>query len=122
MADKLKLSEKTSTKLDHLSARLELRRNIVCRLAIGRSFSMDKPVDIEVSNDSNGYEFNRTTIMGYDEFIFRAIATNIQGCALNEEIFFNKIIRNHIEQGIEKLFDDYERINSPVEFMKKLIN
>ena len=120
MADKLKLSEETSTKLDHLSARLDLRRNIVCRMAIGKSFSIGTPVDKKITGISIGYEFNRTTIMGSDEYVIKAVATNIQKCVLNENVFFNIIIRNHIERGIEALFAEYERINSPTHFMKKL--
>ena len=122
MADKLKISVETSAKLNHLSARLDLRRNIICRIAIGKSFSLNTPVENYVISDSGGYEFNKTTIMGSEEFIFKAIASNIQEYPLYEEIFFNVIIKNHIERGIVQLFEEYERINSPAEFMKKLLN
>ena len=122
MADKLKISVETSAKLNHLSARLDLRRNIICRIAIGKSFSMNTKVDFCVTGDSGGYEFNKTTIMGSEEFIFKAIASKIQGCTLSEDNFFNVIIRNHIERGVAQLFEEYEKINSPTEFMRKLLN
>jgi DNA sulfur modification protein DndE len=122
MADKLKISVETSDKLNHLSARLDLRRNIICRIAIGKSFSMNTRVENGITGDSGGYEFNKTTIMGSEEFIFKAIASNLQGYPLYEDIFFNVIIRNHIERGMAKLFEEYERINSPAEFMKRLIS
>jgi len=121
MADKMNLSKETSSKLDHLSARLDLRRNIITRIAIGRSFSMESPVETEVSNDRGGYEFNRPTVMGSDEYIFRAIATNIQGYAISDDIFFNIVIRNHVERGIQSLHDEYNQINSPVQFIERLI-
>ena len=121
MADKLKLTKETADKLNFLSTRLNMRRNVICRIAIGMSFSQSTPVEDHLIGDTQGYEFNRATVMGSEEYIFMAIATHIQGHTLSEDIFFNVIVRNHIERGIAKLLEDYERTNSPTDFVKKLL-
>ena len=59
--------------LKYLSKRLGLRRNIVCRLAIGRSLAENESVKTVDPKDSNGYEFNRYTLTGEYDSIFKAL-------------------------------------------------
>jgi len=73
MPTRLKISEETSKRLEYLSKRLGLRRNIVCRLAIGRSLAENESVKTVDPKDSNGYEFNRYTLTGEYDSIFKAL-------------------------------------------------
>ena len=73
MPSKLKISKEASKRLDYLSSKLGLRRNIVCRLAVGRSLAERESVKDIKPKDNSGYEFNRYTLTGeYDE-IFKAL-------------------------------------------------
>ena len=120
MADKLKLSSKSSDQLNFISTRLNLKRNVVCRIALSVSLSSGLPVSDEIKTDSDGYEFNKTTIFGPDEIYFKAISCYVQKKA-SDNNFFNIIVRNHIEKGLEKMFTDYQKVNSPVGYILSMI-
>ena len=120
MPAKLKLSEEASKCLEYLSKRLGLRRNIVCRLAIGRSLAEKESVKTMDLKDSNGYEFNRYTLTGEYDSVFKALITQHEKKKLYDTEYFTKYLRNHIERGINLLYHEYERINSPVEFLVAL--
>lgn len=120
MSNKLKISKETSTQLDHLSSRLGLRRNIICRLGVGRSLAEKHSVKDLKPKSNVGYEFNKYTLTGdYDE-MFRALIIQHEGKKLTNHQYFSKYLRNHIERGIELLYKEYERINSPIDFLVKL--
>lgn len=121
MSNKLKISKEMSTQLDHLSSRLGLRRNIICRLGVGRSLAEKQSVKDLKPKNNVGYEFNKYTLTGdYDE-IFRALIVQHERKKLTDSQYFSKYLRNHIERGIELLYKEYERINSPIDFLVKLI-
>ena len=121
MADKLKLSAQASERLNFFSSRLSLKRNVVSRIALSVSLSLEEPVSSILETDTDGYEFNKPTIIGPDETMFRAMVSFVQNESIGED-FFNIYVRNHIERGLEKMYGDYELINSPSEFMSSLIS
>ena len=121
MADKLKLSKRSSEYLNFLSVRLNLKRNLICRIAICVSLNSNEPVSESIENDTDGYEFNKSTVIGPDEVLFKALSSFVQKKP-SDSNFFNIVIRNHIERGLEKLFENYQTINSPVDFMISLIS
>ena len=120
MQSKLKLSKDSSSKLDSLSSKLNLRRNIICRLAIGMSLVKDSTaIDIEPL-DNNGFEFNRYTLTGEHDNFFKLLIVQHEGKKMDDDLYFSKYLRNHIERGIELLYEEYQRINSPTEFLLTL--
>ena len=120
MADKLKLSAQASERLNFFSSRLSLKRNVVSRIALSVSLSLEEPVSSTLETDTDGYEFNKSTIIGPDETMFRAMISFVQNESIGED-FFNIYVRNHIERGLEKMSNDYQNINSPVNYMIKII-
>ena len=122
MSTRLKLSKEKSEQLDFLSTKLGLRRNIVCRLAIGRSLVEAQSVKDIDHVDSLGYELNRTTITGIHDEIFRALITQHEKRKLDDFEYFSKYTRNHIERGITLLNVEFQRINSPIDFLVGLID
>lgn len=120
MADKLKLSTHSSDQLNYLSGRLNLKRNLICRIALSISLSKGAPVPATIKTDSEGYEFNKPTILGPDETLFKALTCYVQNEPANND-FFNITVRNHIENGLEIMFSDYQKINSPVGFLSSYL-
>jgi DNA sulfur modification protein DndE len=120
MTTKLKISMESSKRLEYLSNKLGLRRNIICRLAVGRSLAEIESVENNEPEDSAGYEFNRYTLTGEHDDIFKALVIQHEGKKLDDSLYFSKYLRNHIERGINLLFQEYERINSPVDFLVRL--
>ena len=119
MSDKLKLSTEATNKLNNLSSGLNLRKNIICRIAIGCSLGMKEPIE-KCDEDYAGLEFNKTTIIGADEFAIVAMMANQSNHLINMDNYFNVEIRAHIIRGLNRMDEMYSCINSPVEFMKKL--
>jgi len=117
----LKLSEEASSQVNYLSNKLGLRRNIICRLAVGRSLAEKESVEYLKPNDGAGYEFNRPTITGNQDELFKALVNQHENKKLNDGEYFSKYLRNHIEKGVELLYKEYERTNSPIDFLVGLM-
>lgn len=122
MTNKLKISKGTSELLDNLSNRLNLRRNIICRLAVCRSLTLKESVKNISPVDSIGYEFNRYTLTGDYDIIFLSLIKQHEMRNINDSQYFSKYLRNHIERGIKILHSEYQKINSPIEFYASLFN
>jgi len=122
MPAKLKLSKEMSECLDYLSNKLGLRRNIVCRLAAGRSLAELESVKDFKPKDSSGFEFNRYTLTGESDDIFKALIIQHEQRTLTDDQYFSSFLRNHIERGIVLLYEEYEKINSPVDFLIGLVD
>ena len=119
MSSKMKLSAKATRQLETLSANLDLRRNIVCRMALAVSLN-ERVAPSTDDADFSGQEFNKPTIMGTEEQLFYALITQHYGRRLSEEELFSKYVRAEIINGLEKMSNDYTRINSPVGYLKSL--
>lgn len=119
MSSKMKLPSESTQELDALSSSLRLRRNIICRMALGISLSDEEPPEIE-ELDSNGQEFNKPTILGTDEQVVYALVTQHFGQRIDPDEFFSTYVRAEIIRGLDILSSEYRRINSPVSFMRML--
>jgi len=122
MPTKLKISKEGSEYLDYLSNKLNLRRNIICRLAVGRSLDELKSVKDFRPKNSSGFEFNRYTLTGEFDEIFKALINQHEGRKLTDDQYFSSFLRNHIERGVVLLYEEYEKINSPVDFLVGLVD
>ncbi len=121
MSSKMKISKKTSEQLDFLADSLKLRRNVICRMAMGISLNQDVPPSIDFE-DSAGQEFNKPTILGTDESLFVALVTQHYGRKISEDEMFSTYMRAEISFGINALYNQYRRVNSPVQFFETLCN
>ena len=122
MSSRVRISEETSRQLDQLSNRLGLRRNIICRLAIGRSLALKDSVKNIEQKDSNGYEFNLFTLTGDKDLLFKALCVQHEKKRLTENEYVSMYLRNHIERGTKILSSEFSRVNSPVDFLMRLMD
>ena len=121
MKNKLKISKKSSERLTYLSNRLDLKRNIICRLAIGRSLKIKDSVKDIKPVDSIGFEFNRYTLTGDFDVIFISLIKQHEKMNIKDFEAFSHYLRNHIERGIGNLYSEYQKINSPIDFFSYLV-
>jgi len=70
--------------------------------------------------DSAGYEFNRYTLTGEYDDVFKALIIQHEKENLDDALYFSIFLQNHIERGISLLHTEYEKINSPVDFLVAL--
>lgn len=122
MQTRLRISEKANNQLNHLSNRLELRRNIVCRMAVGKSLTINDSVKDYEFEDNKGPEFNRVTLTGDQDLIFKTFIIQHEGEKIDEAKYFIHYFRSHIERGLDILYNEYKKINSPVTFLLNLAN
>jgi len=120
MKNRLRISQDASKQLNYLSKRLDLRRNIICRLAVGKSLSIVDSIKDFKPEDSKGLEFNRPTLTGDQDNIFKALIIQHEKKQIDENIYFPIYFRNHIERGLDVLYKKYQKINSPIDFLMKL--
>ena len=122
MSSKLKLSKEASDHLNMLSMRFSLKRNILCRIAVGRSLSEPTSVEGQKPKDNLGFEFNKYTLTGDFDEIFKAIICQHAGKKLDDDQYFSDHFRNHIERGLGLLYFEFKKINSPTEFLVGLFD
>ncbi len=115
MSSKLKLSQVATQQVELLSKNLGLRRNIICRMAIGISLNVPNPPKDET--DTSGQEYNQSTILGTDESILKILITNHYGHRIDPDQFFSTYVRLEIIRGLDIMSKMYSKINSPTEFM-----
>lgn len=132
-SNKLQLSKLGTKELDHLSARLDLRPNVICRLAIGRSLSLKESVKEYQRTDEEEAgceetvpkEFNRFTLTGDGDELYRILIYQHEYEYSKNKIpvnqYFKEYFLKHIERGLDSLYSEYQRVNSPVEFLRSLI-
>jgi len=96
------------------------KRNILCRLAVAKSLTIDKPVEDYSPSDSKGLEFNRPTLTGDQDLLFKSLIIEHEKKPIDDDSFFSKYFRNHIERGINILYNEFQKINSPVDYLMKL--
>ena len=107
--------------MQFLSGRLDLRRNLVARLALGYSLGQNNLPPMEFK-DSLGLEFNRATLTGIHELVFKLLISESENRFVPDHEFFPTFVRVHIENGIHLLYDKYQKINSPTEFLLQLVD
>jgi len=119
MASKMKLSMEATKNLEQMASNLNLRRNVICRLALGISLGIEEPPSIDDS-DYGGMEFNKPTIMGTDEQILSALLTHHFGKKMIPDDLFSTYIRAEIIRGLSIMVSDYNKLNSPSDYFKML--
>ena len=120
MSTKVKLSSDVSTKLQFLSNRLDIRRNLIARMAFGYALNaINIPVD---PTDSNGQEFNRVTLTGKYDALFRLLMSEKEERLIVDDEFFPIKLKEYVEYGVNQLYLQYMKINSPGEFLIFLLS
>ena len=109
---RLKTSKLTEQYLDELQNVLGLStKAAIARIAIGLSLnSENNPLNDPRfnGNDQSGFEFQRQTLLGEHDNIYKALITQSIGTTLTDEEYFPRAIYCHIEQGMHLLSSEYK--------------
>jgi len=117
MVEKIKISNVATENLDFLSRKLDLRRNIICRLAVSKSLNISNSILNFKIEDNNGREFNKYTLTGDKDIIYKALIMQHENKKIDEEEYVTIYLRNHIERGLSVMKKEYEKINSPTDYL-----
>ena len=118
---KLKTSKETMTIFADLGNSKHLQPFILAKIAIALSINNNECLnEYDFSTDNDGLELNRQTITGeYDE-LFKALIISKNNKRLNDDDYFPKYIKAHLDRGAKLLFAEY-RYN-PNNFYKNIMN
>ncbi|WP_079476232.1 DNA sulfur modification protein DndE [Marinococcus halophilus] len=118
---RLRTSKYTEEKLKYLQSTTNLNPNILSRLAI--SLSVKLPTLPEINpQDANGLEFNRNTLTGeYDE-VFKILLTQHAKREISDEEFFPNLFNSHLERGIDLLESEYKHAGNYEKFIINMLS
>lgn len=128
MITRLKTTIDVENKLVELDRRIKLSsKAAIMRLAL--SYSIKIKTDPRVQNDlirhydirkQDGLDYQRLTIFGQNEELYKLLMINQLGENITDEEFFPELTFFHIERGINLLYSDYLYINDKDKFFEKL--
>lgn len=126
---RLKTTLEVESKLTELQSILQLSsKAAVIRLAI--AFSLRIKGDPRMVNDSvihydlkkqNGADYNRFTIFGTDEIVYKAIMQQHLGVYVEDDVFFLELTNAHLSRGIIELNADLKLAKNKEKFIRDLL-
>ena len=106
MIFRLKTSKQTQEIFEELERRTNFKPYTLVKHAIAWSINEKTSVK-DFKSDSNGLDLNRQTITGDNEEYYKAMFELIEGRFLEEDEFFPKYVKAHIDRGSKLLLDMY---------------
>lgn len=126
---RLKTTLDTETKLSEMQSALQLSsKAAVMRLAI--AISLNQSGDPRIVNNEikhydihkqNGADYNRFTIFGDDELIYKILMAQHLKTKLDDDSFFPELTSFHLERGIKELYADFKLSNNKDKFILSLV-
>lgn len=126
---RLKTSLDVESKLTELQSALQLSsKAAVIRLAI--AFSLRIKGDPRIVNgrivkynvkNQNGADYNRFTIYGTDEVVYKAIMQQHLKQYVEDDIFFPELTNAHLTRGIVELNAELKLANNKEKFIRTLL-
>lgn len=121
MVFKLKTSKSTMVIFEELGASIRLQPFALAKLALALSIRDETQLnDEDFRTDSEGLELNRQTITGEYDDLFKALIIYHTKRFLEDEEYFPKYMKAHLDRGASMLYNEYRYSGS--RFYKHLVN
>lgn len=118
---RLKTTSETATLLKNLQSSTGLTPNIISRIAI--SLSLLNPEEPEkVNPENNGLEFNRNTLTGEYDFVYKALIRQHANREISEEEYFPGLFNAHLHRGVKLLFTEYKHAGNFNKLLNNFVN
>lgn len=111
MIFRLKTSKQTQEIFEELERRTNYKPYTLVKHAIAWSVAEKTSVE-NFESDSDGLDLNRQTITGDNEEYFKTMFELVEGRLLEEDEFFPKYVKAHIDRGSKLLLDMYNHAGS----------
>lgn len=119
---KLKTSKATAEKLKQLQDSTRLTPNILARYAVVLSLKEKQPVTPNIKETTYGLEFNRNTLTGPYDYIFKVLIAQHEQREITDEEYFPGLFNAHLERGIILLTNEYTYAGNYEKFIINLIS
>ncbi len=120
MKFQLRTSKIVEKMIMELFAVTKITPNILARIAVALSISRD-PSQPQESSDRSGKEFNRDTLTGEYDYIFKALIAQHAGREITDEEYFPSLFNAHLERGIRILSNEYKYAKNIENLVRNLI-
>jgi len=120
MKFQLKTSKNVEEIIMDLYAVTKITPNILARIAVALSISKD-PSPPNTVSDRSGKEFNRDTLTGEYDYIFKALIAQHAGREISDEEYFPTLFNAHLERGVKILSNEYKYAKSIEGLVRNLI-
>jgi len=107
MQFRLRTSKATADRLKTLQNSTGLTPNILCRISVSLSLRESNKISITEIKDQGGLEFNRNTLTGTYDYVFKALITQYEGREISDEEYFPNLFLAHLERGVKLLENEY---------------
>jgi DNA sulfur modification protein DndE len=118
---RLRTSKQSEEKLKNLQSTTNLTPNILVRLAISLSLKVKSMPSEDLAN-TNGLEFNRNTLTGEYDYIFKALITQHAEREVTDEEYFPSLFNLHLERGVSLLDSEYKHAGNYEKFIINLMS
>lgn len=118
---RLKTSKLTADRLKALQNSTGLTPNILARFAVILSIREKQPLE-PIVRDTAGQEFNRHTLTGKYDFIFKALIAQCEGREISDEEYFPGLFNAHLERGLYLLENEYKYAGNYPKMIMNLID
>lgn len=117
---RLRTSSQTAEVLKSLQASTRLTPNVLSRLAVSLSLKIKEEPDAELK-DNSGLEFNRNTLTGEFDYVYKALITQYMQREVSDEEFFPGLFNAHLERGITLLENEYKHAGNADKFFHNIL-
>lgn len=121
MIYRLKLSNNTSEILKELQSSTQLTPNILARLAVGVSLTIESLPEIPNYKSNNGLEINRQTFTGDYDQMYKTLISQHSGKLLTDEEYFPILFNAHLERGISIIQNEYKYAGNADKFYENML-
>jgi len=101
-SNRIRVSKESADKLKILKGRTGLLPNALCRIAFSVSMR-EQGIPDPKKFDKEGLEFNRSTLFGDQEEIFKIASRSLRKKS-KTDVELDEIIRAHINRGVQTLY------------------
>ena len=117
---RLRTTLETKEKLQKLQSSTGLRPNILIRLSITLSLLEDDEPE-RVNPDTDGMEFNRPTLTGDYDIVYKSLIKQFSNRDVPEQEYFPELFNAHLHRGIDQLYRIYEYAGNYDRFLDSLL-
>ena len=108
MVFKIHTSKKTQTCFEEIQASENLQPYILSKLAISMSIKSGKPlIDSDFTTDSYGLEFNRQTITGEFDLLYKCLIEMFEKKHISDDDYFQKYLKAHLDRGAAMIHSEF---------------
>jgi DNA sulfur modification protein DndE len=125
MITRLKTSKNVDEKLDEIKRVAKFStKAAIARIAIGLSLRVEEDPREQLVNivaDASGFEFQRHTLTGDYDDLYKILIAQHLGRQITDEEFFPEMFNAHLERGINMLYAELKMAGNREKLIKFLL-